>query len=116
MQISKAELAEYNRRVDAIADKSAAMAAAAYDEFRAKKPTASVAEVREGIIQILEAADSAYGGAVSAVAAQFMEEFAAVNGKKIDVILPEDSEVAARAIRNKAHYIVSKLAPDREDI
>lgn len=113
MQITRKEINDYNARLDAIADMAADMAANAYDAWRKENPTASVAEIRNAVIEITTAADAAFGGAVCTVAGQLCDEIAATKGKTVTMVMAETDN---SLVEQWARRIVAPLVPDREDI
>lgn len=98
-------------------DEAARVAMEAYDAMRAADPGASVADVREGIIGIVESVVGSYGDAAGELAAERYDEMAADSGASVpDASISEEDDAMAEAIDRRARYIVGALVPDREDI
>lgn len=89
----------------------------AYDAMRMADPNASVADVREGIIGIVESVVGTYGDAAGELAAERYDAMAADSGADVpDALISEEDDAMAEAIDRRARYIVGALVPDREDI
>ena len=54
MRVTRAAMDEYTAEVNAVASEAARVAMAAYDEMRKASLNASVAEIRDGVIGIVE--------------------------------------------------------------
>ena len=117
MIVSRAAMDEYTADVNAVADEAAQVAMAAYDEMRKADFNASVADIREGIISIIESMVASYGGASSEIAAEVYDALAESAGADIEPAeLDEEDEEMRAAIERRARYIVSDLVQEREDI
>lgn len=113
MAVSRADLASYERDLSAIEDAAEAAALRAYDAMRASDLAASVAEVREGVIEIVDGVLASYGDAACERAAELYESS---TGRAAE--LPEVDEGTGRAIERQARFSVGEIVPDgdREDI
>lgn len=113
MLISRAELDSYDRDLAALEDAAEAAAVRAYDAMRAADPGASVAEVRDGVIDVVEGALASYGDAAAERACMFYE---GIVGKPAD--MPEIDDATHEAIDRQARFAVGAIVPedDREDI
>ena len=117
MIVSRAAMDEYSAEVSAVADEAAQVAMAAYDEMRKTSLNASVAEIREDIVGIVESMVASYGGASSEIAAEVYDALA--ESSRADVgpaELDEEDDAMRVAIEKRARYIVCDLVQEREDI
>lgn len=115
MKLVLADIERYGDRVDSIADKAGEAAARMYDEMRAENPNASVAEVREGIIEIAESVIASYGDMACELAAMEYDAMAEESGAKVpDAELPEIDDEMLEAVRGRVRYIVGALVHDDE--
>ena len=100
MIVTRAAMDEYTAEVNAISEEAAQVAMAAYDEMRRSNPNASVAEVREGIIGIVESMVASYGGASSEIAAEVYDALAESAGADIEPAeLDEEDEEQALLLK-----------------
>lgn len=117
MIVSRAAMDEYTADVNAVADEAAQVAMAAYDEMRKADLNASVADIREELISIIESMVASYGGASSEIAAEVYDALAESAGADIEPAeLDEEDEEMRAAIERWARYIVGDLVQEREDI
>lgn len=117
MIVSKELLDEYTKEVNDVSAEAANVAMAAYDSMRASNLNASVEEIREGIIGIVESMVASYGGASSEIAAEVYDALASEAGADVDPAeLDEEDEDVRAAIENRARYMVGVLVQEREDI
>lgn len=110
----------YDARVDAVADAAGEAAVRAFDALRARSLNASVAEVREQVILVVESTLSVYGAAAAEVAAELYDDMADQAGSNVPAAeLAEAGDDAAEAIGRWARFAVRELADldrEREDI
>ena len=117
MIVSRAAMDEYTAEVNAVADEAALVAMDAYDEMRKADLNASVADIREGIVGIVESMVASYGGASSEIAAEVYDALAESAGDDVGPAeLDEEDEAMQAAIDKRARYIVGDLVREREDI
>lgn len=117
MRVTRAAMDEYTAEVNAVASEAAKVAMAAYDEMRKASLNASVSEIREGIIGIIESMVASYGGASSEIAAEVYDALAESAGADVESAeLDEEDEEMRAAIERRARYIVGDLVQEREDI
>ena len=117
MIVSRAAMDEYTAEVNAVSDEAAQVAMDAYDEMRKKNLNASVADIREGIIGIVESMVASYGGASSEIAAEVYDALAESAGADAEPAeLDEEDDEMCAAIEKRARYIVGDLVQEREDI
>ena len=117
MIVTRAAMDEYTAEVNAVSEEAAQVAMAAYDEMRKANLNASVAEIREGIIGIVESMVASYGGASSEIAAEVYDALAESAGADVEPAeLDEEDEAMRAAIDKRARYIVGDLVQEREDI
>ena len=117
MIVTRSAMDEYTAEVNAVADEAAQVAMAAYDEMRKADLNASVADIREGIISIIESMVASYGGASSEIAAEVYDALAESSGADLEPAeLDEEDEAMQAAIDKRARYIVGDLVQEREDI
>lgn len=117
MIVSRTAMDEYTAEVNSVAEESARVAMAAYDEMRKANLNASVADIREGVIGIVESMVASYGGASSEIAAEVYDALAESVGADVEPAeLDEEDEAMRAAIEKRARYIVGDLVQEREDI
>lgn len=117
MRVTRAAMDEYTAEVNAVASEAARVAMAAYDEMRRSNLNASVADVREEVIGIVESMVASYGGASSEIAAEVYDALAESAGADVESAeLDEEDEAMRAAIEKRARYIVGDLVQEREDI
>ena len=117
MIVTRATMDEYTAEVNAVSEEAAQIAMAAYDEMRRSNLNASVAEIREGIIGVVESMVASYGGASSEIAAEVYDALAESAGADVEPAeLDEEDEAMRAAIDKRARYIVGDLVQEREDI
>lgn len=117
MRIAKARLDEYSSELNAVADEAERVAMAAYDEMRRADPNADVADIREGIKEIVESVVASYGQAAGELACELYDELAVAAGADVpDAVPSEEDDEMADAIDSRARYVVGALIPEREDI
>lgn len=117
MRIARASLDTYSSELNAVADEAERVAMAAYDEMRRADPNADVADIREGVKEIVESVAASYGQAAGELACELYDELAGAAGAGVPEAVPseEDGEMA-EAIDSRARYVVGALVPEREDI
>lgn len=107
----------YGEGIDALARAASEAAMAAYDEMRRRDVSASVAEVRESAIGIVEAASERYGSASGELAARLYDEMAAAAGASVEpASIPDEDEAAPESTDRQIRYAVGALVDEREDI
>lgn len=117
MIVTRAAMDEYTAEVNAISDEAAQVAMTAYDDMRRSNLNASVAEIRDDIIGIVESMVASYGGASSEIAAEVYDALAESAGVDVEPAeLDEEDEAMRAAIDKRARYIVGDLVQEREDI
>lgn len=117
MRVSSARMGAYSDEVNEVADAAAEIAMRAYDEMRRRDPLASVAEVREGCIAIVESVVTSHGAAAGELAAEMYDALAGASSADVDeAIVPDVDETTLDVIDATVRYAVGELAPDREDI
>lgn len=117
MLLRSSELDAYSAELNAVCDEAAQVAMEAYDAMRRSDPGASVADVREGIIGIVESVLDTYGDAAGELAAERYDAMAADSGTDVhEALISEEDDAMAEAIDRRARYIVGALVPDREDL
>lgn len=117
MIVTRSDMDEYTAEVNAISEEAAQVAMDAYDEMRKSNLNASVAEVRDGIIGIVESMVASYGGASSEIAAEVYDALAESAGADVEPAeLDEEDDAMRAAIDKRARYIVGDLVQEREDI
>lgn len=117
MRVSSARMDAYSDEVNEVAEMAAELAMRAYDEMRRRNPLASVAEVREGCIAIVESVVTSYGAAAGELAAEMYDALAGASGATVDEAIVSDVDDTTLDVINAAvRYDVGELAPDREDI
>ena len=117
MLYSKREQDRYNEQLDAISEAAGEAAVRAYDAMRKADPNASVADIREACIYIVESVLGTYGDMAAETAAQLYDEMAEASGEKVPPaeIPPVDDETY-RIIDRQIRFNVGVLDDDREDI
>lgn len=117
MRIAEARLDTYSSELNAIADEAERVAMAAYDAMRKADSNASIADIREGIKEIVESVVASYGQAAGDLACELYEELADAAGADVPGAAPsEEDDEMADAIDSRARYVVGSLIPEREDI
>lgn len=117
MIVTRSAMDEYTAEVNAVSEEAAQVAMDAYDEMRKADLNASVADIREGIIGIVESMVASYGGASSEIAAEVYDALAESAGADIEPAeLDEEDDAMRAAIERRARYIVGDLVQEREDI
>lgn len=117
MIVTRSAMDEYTAEVNAVASEAAQVAMDAYDEMRKANLNASVAEIREGIVGIMESMVASYGGASSEIAAEVYDALAESAGADVGPAeLDEEDDAMRAAIEKRARYIVGDLVQEREDI
>ena len=117
MIVTRSAMDEYTAEVNAVASEAARVAMAAYDEMRKADLNASVADIREGIISIIESMVASCGGASSEIAAGVYDALAESSGADLEPAeLDEEDDAMQAAIEKRARYIVGDLVQEREDI
>ena len=117
MIVTRSAMDEYTAEVNAVFEEAAQVAMDAYDEMRKADLNASVADIREGIIGIVESMVASYGGASSEIAAEVYDVLAESAGAGIEPAELDEEDDAMRAeIERRARYIVGDLIQEREDI
>lgn len=117
MIVTRSAMDEYTAEVNAVSEEAAQVAMAAYDEMRRSNLNASVAEIRDGVIGIVESMVASYGGASSEIAAEVYDALAESAGADVEPAeLDEEDEAMQAAIEKRARYIVGDLVQEREDI
>lgn len=107
----------YSDEVNEVADAAAEIAMRAYDEMRRRDPLASVAEVREGCIAIVESVVTSHGAAAGELAAEMYDALAEASSDDVDeAMVPDVDETTLDVINATVRYGVGELVPDREDI
>ena len=117
MIVTRSAMDEYTAEVNAVASEAAQVAMDAYDEMRKANLNASVAEIRDGVIGIVESMVASYGGASSEIAAEVYDALAESAGADVGPAeLDEEDDAMRAAIEKRARYIVGDLVQEREDI
>lgn len=117
MLVSSALMDRYSDEVNAVADAAAELAMRAYDEMRRQGPLASVAEVREGCVAIVERVVTSHGAAAGELAAEMYDALAEAGGAGVaEAVVPDLDKATLEVIDATVRYDVGKLVPDREDI
>lgn len=117
MRVPSDRMERYSNEVNAVADTAAETAMSAYDELRALDPLASVADVREGSIAIVESVVTSYGAAAGELAAEVYDELASEAGADVpEALVPDIDDVTLEVIDRSVRYAVGALVPEREDI
>lgn len=117
VRVSSARMDRYSDEVNAVADAAAEIAMRAYDEMRRRDPLASVAEVREGCIAIVESVVTSHGAAAGELAAEMYDALAEASSADVDeAMVPDLDETTLDVINATVRYGVGELVPDREDI
>ena len=107
----------YNDDVNEVADAAAELAMRAYDEMRRRSPLASVAEVREGCIAIVESVVTSHGAAAGELAAEMYDALAEASSADVDeAMVPDVDDTTLDVIDATVRFAVGELVPDREDI
>ena len=92
-------------------------AMASYDLMRSGDPLASVADVRDGCIAIVDAVVASYGAAAGLLAAEMYDELAAESSAEIpDAVVSDMDDATFEVIDRSVRFDVGVLASDREDI
>ena len=117
MRVPSDRMERYSDEVNAVADAAAETAMAAYDEMRGRDPLASVAEVREACIAIVEFVATSYGAAAGELAAEMYDELAAGSDADVpEALVPDLDDATIEVIDRSVRYDVGALVPEREDI
>lgn len=117
MRVSSARMDRYSDEVNEVADAAAEIATRAYDEMRRRDPLASVAEVREGCIAIVESVVTSHGAAAGELAAEMYDALAGASSADVDeAMVPDVDDTTLDVIDATVRYAVGELVPDREDI
>ena len=117
VRVSSARMDAYSDEVNEVAETAAELAMRAYDEMRRRNPLASVAEVREGCIAIVESVVTSYGAAAGELAAEMYDALAGASSADVDeAVVPDVDETTLDVIDATVRYDVGELVPDREDI
>lgn len=117
MIVTRSAMDEYTAEVNAISEEAAQVAMDAYDEMRKANLNASVAEIRDDIVGIVESMVASYGGASSEIAAEVYDVLAESAGADVGPAeLDEEDDAMRSAIERRARYIVGDLVQEREDI
>lgn len=98
-------------------DEAARVAMDAYDAMRRADPGASVADVREGCIAIVESVATSYGAAAGELAAELYDALAADAEVGVpEALVPDVDGTTLEVIDRTVRYDVGVLVPEREDI
>lgn len=117
MRVSSSRMDAYSDEVNEVADAAAEIAMRAYDEMRRRNPLASVAEVREGCIAIVESVVTSHGAAAGELAAELYDALAGASSADVDdAMVPDVDDTTLDVIDATVRYAVGELVPDREDI
>lgn len=117
MLVPSARMERYSDEVNAVATAAAEAAMAAYDELRRRDPLASVADVREGLIAIVESVATSYGAAAGELAAELYDVLAADAAAGVpEALVPDVDGTTLEVIDRTVRYDVGVLVPEREDI
>ena len=117
MRVPRDQMERYSDDVNAIADAAAEAAMAAYDEMLRRYPLEPVADVREGLIAVVESVATSYGAAAGELAAELYDALAVGAGAGVpEALVPDIGETALEVIDRKVRYYVDALVPEREDI
>lgn len=117
MRVSSARMDAYSDEVNEVAEIAAEAAMHSYDEMRRRDPMASVADVRDGCIAIVESVVSSYGAAAGELAAEMYDALAKASGSGVDeAVVPDMDETTLEVIDRAVRYDVSALVSEREDI
>lgn len=117
MIVTKSVMDGYSAEVNAVSDEAAQAAMDAYDRMREADIDASAADIRDGIIDIVESIVASYGGAVSEISAEVYDALAEASGADVEPAeLDEEDDAMRAAIERRARYIVGDLVQEREDI
>ena len=117
MIVTRSAMDEYTAEVNAVSEEAAQVAMAAYDEMRRSNLNASVAEIRDDIVGIVESMVASYGVASSEIAAEVYDALAESAGADVEPAeLEEEDDAMRAAIEKRARYIVGDLVQEREDI
>ena len=119
MRLTARDLADYDKKLGQVARAAGESAVWAYDAMRAANLNASVADVRESVIDLVESLASKYGDAASEVAATLYDSMAEGAGAAVrPAELADESQDERLAIDRRVRYLVRELAEpaDREDI
>lgn len=117
MLYSKRDQQIYSDRIDAISEAAGEAAARAYDAMRKADPNASVADIREACIYIVESALDAYGDMAAETAAQLYDAMAEASDEKVPPAeIPPVGDEVHRIIERQIRFNVGVLDDEREDI
>lgn len=111
--LSRDDLVAYDRDLGDIEGRAEEAAMRAYDAMRASDLNASVAEVREGVKDIVDGTLSSYGDTACERACELYE---VLGGKTAEI--PEVDDETRSAIDRQARFYVGVIVQDgdREDI
>lgn len=110
MLYSKRDQQIYSDRIDAIAEAAGEAAVRAFDAMREADPDASVADIREGCIYIVESVLDAYGDMAAETAAQLYDAMAEASGAHLPPAeIPPVSDETHRIIEKQIRYNVGVL-------
>lgn len=117
MIVSSELLNKYSSEVNEIAEIASESAMAAYRNMRLNYPNASVSEVRESSISIVESVLASCGAGSGELAAELYDSLASDNGTDVpSAIIPDINDQTLEIIDREIRYAVRDLIDDREDI
>lgn len=119
MMLTARDLAGYDESLERVATAAGESAERAYDAMRAANLNATVADVRESLIDLIESIASRYGDAASEVAASLYDAMAKGAGANVGPAeLADEPQDGGSTIDRRVRYLVRELAetPGRDDI
>lgn len=116
MLFSASEQRRYDDQLDAIANAAGEAAVRAFDAMMEADPNATVADIREACIYIVESVLDVYGNMAAETAAQLYDAMAEASGAKVaPAIIPEVDEETYRIIEKQMRYNVGVFVEGDSD-
>jgi hypothetical protein len=112
-KLSRAALETYDRRLTRIADAAASKASSEFGTWRAAHPEATVADVRDYSINLVNSVVDSYGDAACELSARLYDAQAQAAGATVPAAeLPEVSQGMRDAIDSRVRYVVGDLVDE----